>query len=130
MVSNREIDGRLDVEHEQRHRHGEDAVGERLDPVLGEAAVVEHRRWCDVSLTHALPSPSETGAVPKRAAKSGGAIGAAVELERQHVQQAAASAVGDELPSRTASVGASVGGAPPSAIARAQEARAHRRRRR
>ena len=38
-----QVHRRLDVEHQQRHRDGEDPVGQRFDPVLAHTAAVALR---------------------------------------------------------------------------------------
>ena len=65
VVSIREIQGRLDVEDQQGHRHGEDPVRERLYPVLGEPPVVERRGF--VGAFHSITRGQATRALRRSA---------------------------------------------------------------
>src|SRR4029077_8670523 len=59
--------GQLDVENEQGHRDGEDAVGQRLD-ASGAEAPADGRGRTGRFMFHRRTPPRMTGAAPKRAA--------------------------------------------------------------
>ena len=101
--------GQLDVEDEQRHRHGEDAVGQRLDAVGAEAAAGGARRSPSPVVTGALrraaPAPGRSAPPAPRRSIAAPSISSASTCSVPPPPQCAS-----RRPSRASSVGVSVGG--------------------
>ena len=90
------VAGELDVEHEQRHRDGEDAVREGFDAVLARSRCRGRGRSAFFSRSMRGASPRSAGAGAEARGERARARRAAVDLEREHLQRAAAAAMRDD----------------------------------